>query len=265
MGLLGTGTHVLCGVQLWAYRTAGVTLAAGVISTLTGDMFCFADRGLLSFYLWKQVAATGAALVWRAKSSMRLPVLQRYPDESYRSETRWNAHRRHPHRTPISVRVVVYTLPRVTDSDATYRLVTSILEPDCAPAAELAVLYHERWEIETASDDFETHLRGAQRVLRSKMPELVRQETWGFLLAPFALRALMHEAALGALPQARDPDTLSFIHASRVTRRTLLHVVAISLSELAARPSDHLAGAARRARAVQPRPRCPARRQAQDA
>src|SRR4029077_6778198 len=109
--------------------------------------------------------------------------------------------------------------PGVPGAEATYRLVTSILAPARAPAVELAALYHERWEIETAFDEFKTHLKGAPRVLRSKTPELVRQEAWGLLLAHFALRALMHEAALGALPRARDPDTLSFTHALRVTRR----------------------------------------------
>ena len=137
------------------------------------------------------------------------------------------------------MRVVAYALPGVPDAEATYRVVTTILEPERAPAAELAALYHERWEMETAFDEFKTHLRGAQRVLRSKTPELVRQEAWGFLLAHFALRALMHEAALGAHPQPRDPDTLSFTHALRVTRRTLPHVAALPPSRLAPRASGH--------------------------
>jgi IS4 transposase len=119
-------------------------------------------------------------------------------------------------------------LPGVPDAEAEYRLVTNLLEPDHAPALELAELYHERWEIETAFDEFKTHLKGGQRVLRSKTPELVRQEAWGLLLAHFAIRGLMHEAALGALPRARDPDTMSFTHAVRVVRRTLPHFAAIS-------------------------------------
>lgn len=86
--------------------------------------------------------------------------------------------------------------------------------------------------METAFDELKTHLRGGQRVLRSKTPALVQQEAWGFLLAHFALRALMHEAALGALPRARDPDTLSFTHTLRVTRRTLPHVAALPPQDL---------------------------------
>ena len=143
------------------------------------------------------------------------------------SELRRNSQCKSPDRAPRSVRVIEYTLPGVPTARGTYRLVTTLLDPARAPAAELAALYHERWEMETAFDELKTHLRGAQRVLRSKTPELVQQEAWGFLLAHFAIRALMHEAALGALPKARDPDTLSFTHALRVTRRTLPHVAAL--------------------------------------
>jgi hypothetical protein len=227
VGLVETGTHVLWGAQLGDYHTGEVTLAADVVPQLTGAMLCLADRGFMGFDLWQRAAATGAVLVWRAKTNAALPVLARLHDGSYRSELRWNRHCRSNDRRPIPVRVIEYTLGEVSEADVRYRLVTTILEPERAPAAELATLYHERWEIETAFDEFKTHLRGARRVLRSKTPELVRQEAWGFLLAHFAIRALMHEAALGALPRARDPDTLSFTHAMRVARRTLPPLAAV--------------------------------------
>lgn len=264
VGLLETGTHVICGAQLGTYRTSEVALAADVLPSLTGEMLCLADRGLLGFDLWRTASATGAALVWRASATFTLPVLERWADGSYRSELRWNPQCQSRDRTPIPVRVIAYTLPGAPGAKATYRVVTNILEATRAPAAELAALYHERWEIETAFDEFKTHLRGAQRVLRSKTPDLVRQEAWGFLLAHFAIRALMHEAALGALPRARDPDTLSFTHALRVTRRTLPHLAAIPPSGPVPRPPGDPPRVARGARQVQPRPRGAARGEAQD-
>ena len=88
----------------------------------------------------------------------------------------------------------------------------------------MAALYHERWEIEGALAELKTQLRGARVVLRSKTPELVEQEVWGLLLAHFAVRGLMHEAALQA---DEDPDRLSFLHAVRVVRRKLPQFAAL--------------------------------------
>ncbi len=267
LGLLENGTHAICAAQLGAYSTGEVALARDVVSHLSGEMLCLADRGFLGFDLWRRASATGAALLWRAAATFKLPILERFADGSYRSALRWNAQCRSTDRTPIPVRVIEYTLPGVPTADAPYRLVTTVLEPERAPAAELAALYHERWEMETAFDELKTHLRGGQRILRSKTPELVRQETWGFLLAHFALRALMHEAALGALPRARDPDTLSFTHALRVTRRTLPHVAALPPSGPPAgapRAARHPARGARGGGQLQSRPRNPARGEAED-
>ena len=121
-------------------------------------------------------------------------------------------------RNGAIVRVIDYRLDGVVDAEPVYRLVTTILDHEKAPATELAALYHERWEIETAFDELKTHLRGARIVLRSKTPDLVRQEFYGLLMAHFAVRALMHDAALKA---DEDPDQLSFLHAIRIIRRKL--------------------------------------------
>ena len=91
------------------------------------------------------------------------------------------------------MRVVDSRLEGVPDAEPLYRLVTTLLDPAAAPAAELAALYHERWEIEGALAELKTRLRGAgarRMVLRGKTPELVRQEFWGLLLAHFAVRGL---------------------------------------------------------------------------
>ncbi len=122
------------------------------------------------------------------------------------------------------MRVIEYRLEGVDQAESFYRLVTTILDPNQAPARELAALYCERWEIENALDELKTHLRGARMVLRSKTPELVRQEFYGLLMAHFAIRALLHEAALEA---DEDPDRLSYLHAVRLVRRKMAQAVAI--------------------------------------
>jgi hypothetical protein len=267
VGLLENGTHVIMGAELGPYGTSEKELAAIVLPRLNGEMLCLADRGFLGFDLWRNAASTGAALVWRAASSFKLPVLERLADGSYRSELRWNSFCKSTDRTPIPVRVVEYTLVGLPQAEPSYRLVTNVLEAERAPAEELAALYHDRWEMETAFDEFKTHLRGSRRVLRSKTPELVLQEAWGFLLAHFAIRALMHEAALGALPRSRDPDTVSFTHALRVARRTLPHVAAIPPSGPSAAgrgTGPHPPGAEQRNRKLEPRARRSSRRQAED-
>ena len=124
--------------------------------------------------------------------------------------------------------MIDYRLHNVDGSEPVYRLITTILDPRQAPAKELAALYHERWEIENSLDELKTHLRGAQIVLRSKTPELVEQEFWGLLMAHFAIRGLMHEAALKA---DEDRDRLSFLHSVRVVQRGLARYAAIPPSE----------------------------------
>lgn len=267
VGLVETGTHVVFGATLGSYRTSEVTLARSVVPHLRPGMLCLADRFFPGFDLWQQAVATGAALLWRIRKNARLPVLERFPDGSYRSELRATWHSRATERTPIPVRVIEYTLPELPDAAPLYRLVTTILDPAHAPAADLAALYHERWEIETAFDELKTHLRGARIVLRSKTPVLVRQEVYGLLLAHYAVRGLMHEASLTAPDGPRDPDTLSFVHAVRVIRRTLPQFAAFPPSrpgESTAPPPDAPPRAVRRARGVEPRARRAARRQTQD-
>jgi IS4 transposase len=195
-----------------------------VLPALKPGMLCLADRGFFGWALWQAAHATGADLVWRIRQNVRLPRETVLPDGSYLSTMYPSQRDQRRRRNGAVVRVIDYTLPSVRDAEPLYRLVTTILDPTVAPAAELAALYHERWEIETALDELKTHLRGANVVLRSKTPDLVRQECYGFLLAHFAIRGLMHEAALKA---DTDPDQLSFVHAVRVLRRNLPHAVAI--------------------------------------
>ena len=218
VSLVENGTHVLFGSRMGAYAIGENTLAKDVLGALHKGMLCLTDRGFFGFEMWQRALATGAQHLWRVKKNLRLPCEKRLADGSYLSRVyRSDSDRRHQ-RGGVTVRVIEYRLDGVADAEPIYRLVTSILDPQQAPAAELAALYHERWEIETAFDELKTHLRGAKMVLRSKTPDLVRQEFYGLLMAHFAIRALMHEAALKA---DEDPDRLSFLHAVHVVRRKL--------------------------------------------
>jgi hypothetical protein len=228
VSLVENGTHVLFGSQMDSYRTGEITLAKTVLPRLGKGMLCLADRNFFGFALWQQAQGTGADLLWRMKKNMRLACESRLADGSYLSHV-YPCERDWRHKTHgIAVRVIDYRLEGIEGAEPIYRLATTILNPNQAPASELAALYHERWEIETAFDELKTHLRGARIVLRSKAPDLVRQEFYGLLMAHFAIRGLMHEAALKA---NEDPDRLSFLHAVRVVRRKLAVYPAIPPSK----------------------------------
>lgn len=218
VSLVENGTHVLFGSKWGPYATAERTLAAEVVKGLQPGMLCLADRGFYGYALWEAASQTGAHLLWRVQKSVQLPVEQRLSDGSFLTHVYPNAATRARARQGIQVRVIEYQLPGLDPAKSLYRVITTILDIEQAPAAELAALYHERWEIETAFDELKTHLRGGRIVLRSKTPELVAQEFYGLMMAHFAVRGLMHEAALQA---DVDPDELSFIHAVRVVRRKL--------------------------------------------
>src|SRR5215467_8653485 len=218
VSLVENGTHVLFGTEMAGYSTGEVTLTKSALKQLKPGMLCLADRNFLGYELWKQAQATGADLLWRGKKHLRLEREKELPDGSYLSRIYPSERDWRKKTNGIQVRVIEYTLEGVPDAEPSYRLVTTILDHNAAPAEELAALYHERWEIETALDELKTHLRGAQIVLRSKTPDLIKQEFYGFMMAHFAVRGLMHEAALKA---DEDPDRLSFLHAVRVIRRKL--------------------------------------------
>jgi hypothetical protein len=118
------------------------------------------------------------------------------------------------------VRIISYqvTDERPGEVGQVYRLVTTLLNPQVAPALELIGLYHERWEVELVIDEIKTHQRVQRKVLRSKTPEGVRQELYGLFLAHYAVRALMAQAALEA---ELDPDRLSFTEGLFVLTETL--------------------------------------------
>jgi len=224
-GLVETGTHVHFAAEVGPYSTGEVTMARELIKQLRPGMLCLADRYFYGFTLWEQARAQGAELVWRVRSNIRLPCEKVLKDGSFLSRIYPPREKGKPRGVGVVVRVLEYWLTNDEGKKQLYRLITTILDPDAAPAAELIQLYLERWEFETALDEWKTHLRGARTVLRSQTPELIRQECYGLLLAHFALRGMMHDAARRG---GRDPDRLSFIHAVRVVHRSMPLFAALS-------------------------------------
>lgn len=213
--LLENGTHVLFGAELGSYSTSEAKLARKVVKRLPTDALCMADRYYFSYPLWLVALASGAALLWRMRADLILPKLKRLSDGSYLTKIYPSARARARDVDGIPARLITYCVGKGREE---YRLLCSIMDPRKAPALQLVALYRKRWTIETVLAELKTRLRGPRVVLRSRVPNLTRQDFWGLLLAHFGVRALMHQAALEAKV---DPGDLSFTHAVRTIARYL--------------------------------------------
>ena len=212
------GSHAILDAELGSYRQAEWEVAEHLLRSLTPGMLCMADRGFVGYSHWQAGTKTGAQLLWRMPKNLILPVEKLLDDGSYLSSLYPSDRDRKKKLNGIPVRVIEYALPNVPDSEPMYRLLTTLLDDKVAPALNLAALYHERWEVELVFDELKTHQVQRRRVLRSKTPELVRQEFYGWVMAHYAVRWLMYQGAT----QARLPErTLSFTASVQLLRRTL--------------------------------------------
>lgn len=230
------GSHAVVDAEIGGIAGKGSgeqALARRLYRRLEPDWLVIGDRNFYNWADWCAAADTGAQLLWRVKADLRLPVLQLLPDGSYRSvlidptirgkaRTRLiEAARAGQDLTPAQarhVRVVEYQVPD-RDGDGKgelIALVTTLTDPVAAPAAALAEAYHQRWEHETGNNQLKTYLRGPGRVLRSKSPDMVRQEIYGYLLTHHAISALVCRAATEA---DIDPDRVKFKRTVRIIRR----------------------------------------------
>lgn len=219
------GSHAVVAAQLGPTSAGERELAEGCLFALETGMLVAFDRGFYSFAFYREVTRTGADVIFRLSKTIKLPVLTRLPDDSYLSAitpagvkapaTLADAEAMAAAGRAGLVRVVEYA---VTDRDdaPVYRVVTSITDWREMISGDVAAAYHHRWEIEITFDEIETHQIGHTRVLRSQSPPMVRQEIWGILLAHYAIRALIVQAADD---NDIDPDRLSFLDSLRVIRR----------------------------------------------
>jgi Insertion element 4 transposase N-terminal/Transposase DDE domain len=225
------GTHGIVDAAFGPVATGEQTLAGQLIPRFTPDVLVLADRNFYSYQAWQQAAAIGAQLLWRVSASLRLSVLAWLPDGTYRSvliNPNIRGRRREqllaaaaagqeldPAQAMV-IRVVEYMIDNRGGGGELFCLITTLLDHEFAPAVELAAAYAQRWEIELSFDEIEIHQTGGDRVLRSRTPELVKQEIWSLLLVHYAIRHVMKDAADTV---GTDPDDLSFIRSYRAIRR----------------------------------------------
>lgn len=218
VALCEQGTHVLADAEIGELSTGEQPLTRRLFRSLRPGMLNLADRNFFSFELWCAAADTGADLLWRVKKNLILEPVEIFDDGSFTAWIYPDPKSRRQQAGGRLARVIEYTIedPGRADVEPKYRLITTIGKPDAAPAHELACVYEQRQEIEFAFDEMKTHLRGARVVFRGKTPSGVFQEAYGYLLAHFAIRSIMHEAAL-ALDV--DPDRISFTNTVRIIQR----------------------------------------------
>lgn len=237
--LLAAGSRQLLGAVSGTLAQGEITLAYRLTDRLRAGMLLLADRNFLGYPLWSAARSRGAHLLWRAKQGTPLlPVRQVLPDGSYLSTLydpadirRWrynvrrNRNRGHRPPTPrpingITVRVIdAWISATVAGATRTerYRLVTSLLDPQHAPAEHLVALYARRWVAETGIRELKTVLL-AGRALRGHTPVRALQELWAALTVYQAIRLLICRAAL---TQDLDPSRISFTAA----RDTVEHAI----------------------------------------
>jgi hypothetical protein len=220
VALAECGTHAILSAEIGPYKNDEWTLSQYLLGALEPGMLCLADRGYNGAEHWQQALATGAQLLWRAAEGRHLPVLRMLPDGSYLSEIEPSApvRRRRAATNPdaqtakSTVRVIEYHLSGLPEAQSRYRLITSLLDHKKAPAAELAALYSQRWHVELVFDELKTHLHQGRRTLRSKTPEGVRQEFYGWVLAHYAVRWLLYQGAAASRQRAEDLSFTAHLH-----------------------------------------------------
>jgi Insertion element 4 transposase N-terminal/Transposase DDE domain len=221
------GTHAVVDAGCWPCHTSERQGASRLLRSLGPGMLLMVDRGLYSAAMVIQTRRRRAHVLFRVPAGVKFRPLHRLADGStlvWLEETTPRGKKTGKRRR---IRLIEYPLtdPARPGHGERHRLLTSLLDPKRFPARELACAYHERWEIEITIDEQDTHQRLLSQPLRSRKSVGVIQEVYGLLLAHYAIRSLMHQAALSA---DVDPDRLSFVHALRVVEDAIsdLEIVA---------------------------------------
>lgn len=210
--LVECGTHAIVDAGFWPCLVSEHVAGRRLLRSVGDGMLVMYDAGLYSAEMITQARNHGAHVLARVPSYVRLPRQEKLPDGSYLTQLSTGKDWQRPRRLGLRVRAIEYTItdPARPGYAERHRLLTTVLDPKTAPALELVEAYHERWESELVIDEIDTHQRLARHPLRSQKPLGILQELYGLLLAHYAVRAVMADAA-SQLPL--DPRQLSFVHA----------------------------------------------------
>ncbi|WP_369265202.1 IS4 family transposase [Streptomyces sp. R35] len=240
------GTHAQIDAAVGGFNGGEPELAVKMADSAVG-MLVIMDRGLPGVALWKAYTGAGAHLLIRARSSVAARPVQHLPDGTYLARMNL-AGQKGAHPGGVMVRVIEYRV----DGGEVVRLLTDLLDPAAYPAAELAELYHSRWEAESAFRQIKTFQRGPAEVLRSGDPDLVRQEVWAHLVVHHCLTQIIVGLADD---NGIDPDRVSFVKVLKHARRSVVRQCANTptkikrfLAVLAAKMQRKLDNGARRLR-----------------
>jgi hypothetical protein len=229
--LVEVGSHALLDAGFWPIHTSERVGGFRLLRSVTPEMLVMWDRGFHDYEMLRAVRHRGGHVLGRLPAQVKPQRLRSLPDGSYLASLAPSDYKRRKAGEHLVVRIVEYTLtdPALPGFGEHYRLVTTLLDPDVAPAFEVACAYHERWEIELVLDEVDSHQRLAGRPLRSQRPVGVIQELYGLLIAHYAVRRVMMEAAA---KEELDPDRLSFSHALRVMQESLPEFQLVERAEL---------------------------------
>lgn len=205
--LMDTYSHLIRGASFGDFLTGELSLAKPLMQEVPDNSLTIFDRAYFSaaFLLdWQQ---SGEQRHWlmRAKTPLRHEVVHEFsPDDCLvRLPVSQRARQLHPelptHWQARLIKCMIGGHPR--------QFLTSLCDAQRFPARDIAAHYMQRWEIELGFREIKQGMLKSTPVLRSKLPELVRQEVWGMLIAYNLLR---HEMAQMADELRIAPQRLSF-------------------------------------------------------
>lgn len=205
-------SHLVRAACFGPYTTDERQYAKALWGSIPEQSLVLMDRAYLDAAVFHELQAADRHWLTPAKSTTTWRVIKTLgkDDALVEMTVSAEARRKHPHLpTHFDVRAIRYQRkgypPRT--------LLTSLVDAERYPAAELRVLYHERWELELGFGEIKTQMLQRLEAIRSRSPEMVQQELWGLLLAYNLVRLEMERIADET---GVSPLRISFVAALRL-------------------------------------------------